>query len=88
MAFVIPIVTMTGGIRPVSIVILYPSSASVPTVQMTTMPMIIMEKITALDDRKKINMMRPVITTEAIRNIFISRLTWFVTTVRMNGKPA
>ena len=60
MALVIPMVTITGGINPLNKLILKPRSAMVPIVQITTTPIMIIEKITALTERKNMSMIRPV----------------------------
>jgi hypothetical protein len=65
MALVIPIVTITGGINPLRSVILKPNNDNVPNVQTTTIPMMIIEKSTARNDRKKTNMINPVIIADA-----------------------
>src|SRR6218665_2187016 len=53
MAFVIPMVTMTGGMSPLKRVILYPKRERLPITQITTMPIIKKEKNTARKERKK-----------------------------------
>ncbi len=60
MQLVIPIVTITGGINPLSKVILKPNNASVPITHTTTIPMMTIENKTARTERKKKNMINPV----------------------------
>ena len=64
MALVIPIVTITGGMSPLSSVILKPNSANVPITHTTTMPMMTIENKTARTERKKKNMISPVTSAE------------------------